>query len=147
MGYVGCQPDDHPESIAAMIRENEGGPCEFLTNAKDVGAPPRLRPITMGSQRNRGYETRLHSHLGEAFSLRYGIDSNRLYCWGVRFTAMRAPQRVLYVCLIAAKIAVRRHTGFVTRVFSHFCAVFGQSLCLCVPLFVPLMGHLWLITH
>jgi hypothetical protein len=88
MGYVGCQPDDDPTSIAAMRREMEGGGCEFLTNAKTIGDPPRLRPICMGSRRNRGYETRLHSHLGEAFTLKYAIDANRLYCWGARFTAI-----------------------------------------------------------
>ena len=61
--------------------------------------------------------------------------------------SMWAPKRVLYICLTATKIGVRRDTGFVTRVFSHFWAVFGQSLCLFVPPFVPLMGHLGLITH
>ena len=86
MGYVGCQPDDDPLSLAAMHREMAGGPCEFLTNAKDVGAPPRLRPICMGSRKNKGYELRLHSHLGEAFALDYAINANRLYCWGFRFT-------------------------------------------------------------
>jgi len=75
MGYVGCQPDDDPLSLAAMQREMAGGPCEFLTNAKDVGAPPRLRPICMGSRKNKGYELRLHSHLGEAFALDYAINA------------------------------------------------------------------------
>jgi hypothetical protein len=60
---------------------------------------------------------------------------------------LQAPKWVLYVCLTATKIGVRRHTGFVTWVFSHFWAVFGQLLCLFVPPFVPLMGHLGLITH
>ncbi|KAL7504453.1 hypothetical protein ACHAXN_002097, partial [Cyclotella atomus] len=86
MGYVGCQPDSHPLSIAAMEREMAGGACEFLTNAKDVGAPPRLRPISMGSRRNKGYKLRLHSHLGEAFALDWAINCSRLYCWGFRFT-------------------------------------------------------------
>ena len=87
MGYVGCQPDSDPESLAAMNREIEGAACEFLTNAKDVGAPPRLRPMTMGSRKNRGYELRLHSHLGEGFALDWAINANRLYCWGSqRFT-------------------------------------------------------------
>jgi hypothetical protein len=69
MGYVGCQPADDEESMAAMTREMLGGACEFLTNKKDVGAPPRLHPICMGSRRNKGYELRLHSHLGEVFTL------------------------------------------------------------------------------
>ena len=86
MGYVGCQPDNDPVSLAAMLREAEGGPCEFLTNSKDVGAPPRLRPICMGSRRNKGYETRLHSHLGEGFTLDWAIGQTKLYNWGCRFT-------------------------------------------------------------
>lgn len=86
MGYVGCQPDSDPVSLAAMKREIDGGECEFLKNAKDIGAPPRLRPICMGSRKNKGYELRLHSHLGEAFALDYSINCCRLYCWGFRFT-------------------------------------------------------------
>jgi hypothetical protein len=29
LGFALCQPDDSPESIAAMKREDAGGPCEF----------------------------------------------------------------------------------------------------------------------
>ena len=86
MGYVGCQPDDDPISLAAMLREAEGGACEFLTNSKDVGAPPRLRPICMGSRRNRGYEVRLHSHFGESFTVDWALGQCHLQCWGSRFT-------------------------------------------------------------
>ncbi|KAL3802962.1 hypothetical protein HJC23_011585, partial [Cyclotella cryptica] len=78
MGYVGCQPDNDDASLAAMHREVCGG----------VGSPPRLKPICMGSRRNKGYETRLHSHLGEAFTLDWAINTNRLYTWGQRFTAI-----------------------------------------------------------
>ncbi|KAL3785603.1 hypothetical protein HJC23_004751 [Cyclotella cryptica] len=88
MGYIGCQPDNDDASLAAMHREVGGGPCKFLTNAKDVGSPPRLKPICMGSRRNKGYKTRLHSHLGEAFTLDWAINTNRLYTWGQRFTAI-----------------------------------------------------------
>jgi hypothetical protein len=55
--------------------------------------------------------------------------------------SMRAPKRVLYVCLSAAKIVVRcpshgfRHTGTFT-----ICAVFGQFLCQSMPFIVPLNG-------
>jgi hypothetical protein len=35
MGYIGMQPDDDDDSIAAMNREIAGGPCEFLTG-KDL---------------------------------------------------------------------------------------------------------------
>jgi hypothetical protein len=60
---------------------------------------------------------------------------------------MRAPQRVLYVCLIAAKIVVRTDgrfpTGYVTRVLLQFAQCLG---CFCVeecPLLYPLMGYVW----
>ena len=86
MGYVTTQPNKDPVSLAAMHRENLGGKCEFLSNSKDFGAPPSLRPISMGSRKNKGYELRLHSHLGEAFALDWAIGQNRLYCYAVRFT-------------------------------------------------------------
>ena len=86
MGYVTTQPAKDPVSVAAMHRENLGGECEFLRNSKDVGAPPTLKPISMGSRKNKGYELRLHSHLGEAFALDWAIGQNRLYCYAVRFT-------------------------------------------------------------
>ncbi|KAL3782340.1 hypothetical protein HJC23_012747 [Cyclotella cryptica] len=89
MGYVGCQPDNDGVSLAAMHREVTSGPCKFLTNAKDVGSPPRLKPICMGSRRNKGYETRLDSYLGEAFTLDWAINTNRLYTWGQLFTAIK----------------------------------------------------------
>eukprot|EP00956_Cyclotella_meneghiniana_P041345 scaffold223534_cov34-Cyclotella_meneghiniana.AAC.1 len=73
MGYVTTQPNNDPVSLAAMHRENLGGKCEFLSNSKDFGAPPSLRPISMGSRKNKGYELRLHSHLGEAFALDWAI--------------------------------------------------------------------------
>jgi hypothetical protein len=62
----------------------------------------------------------------------------------INITAMRAPQRVLYVCLIAAKIVVRRwshgfcHTGTFT-----ICAVFGLLLYQSVPCILPLIGFVW----
>eukprot|EP00956_Cyclotella_meneghiniana_P028883 scaffold68484_cov41-Cyclotella_meneghiniana.AAC.5 len=86
MGYVTTQPNKDPASLAAMHRENLGGECEFLRDPKNVGAPPLLRPISMGSRKNKGYELRLHSHLGEAFALDWAIGQNRLYCYAVRNT-------------------------------------------------------------
>ena len=88
MGYIGCQPDNDDISLAMMRIEREGGPCEFLTNSKDIGSPPRLKPICMGSRRIKHYETCLHSHLDEAFTLDWAINANHLYTWGQRFTAI-----------------------------------------------------------
>eukprot|EP00970_Alexandrium_tamarense_P020839 scaffold15742_cov228-Alexandrium_tamarense.AAC.1 len=87
MGYIGMQPDDDDDSIAAMTREIAGGPCEFLIS-KDLSAAPRLRPVCMGSRRNKGYEKKLHSYLGEAFALDWAINQCRIQCWGQKFTAI-----------------------------------------------------------
>jgi hypothetical protein len=88
MGYVGCQPDNHPDSILTMLREMHGSECEFLKNSRDVGAPPRLRPICMGSRCNKGYELRLHLHLDEGFTLDWALGCVKLYCWGSRITSI-----------------------------------------------------------
>ncbi|KAL3788134.1 LOW QUALITY PROTEIN: hypothetical protein HJC23_005472 [Cyclotella cryptica] len=57
MGYINCQPDNDEFSLTAMCRKSEGGPCDFLTNAKD------------------------------AFSLDWAINSNQLNMWGQPFVA------------------------------------------------------------
>ena len=88
MGYVVCQPANDEVSMAAMEREAQGGPCEFLASSTSLSSPPQLRPIAMGSRRNKGYELRLHSHLGEAFTVDWALGQNRLYLWGGRFTSI-----------------------------------------------------------
>ena len=84
-GYDLCQPDsDHAPSLAAMEREMNGAECEFLLPKVDL----RLRTTGFGSRRSRGRERCLHSHLGEAMALDWGIHKNRPKLWGIRFTGL-----------------------------------------------------------
>ena len=46
-----------------------------------------LKSTDFGSQRARGREADLHSHLGEGFSLDWAINYNRAKLWSVRFAA------------------------------------------------------------
>lgn len=81
-GYVLCQPDsEHEESLAAMRREMQGGPCEFM---KKDGK--RLRPCAFGSRRCRGKEPNLHSHLGEGFTGDWAMNKQGHRLRGQRFT-------------------------------------------------------------
>ena len=61
-GHVLLQPGDDEPSIAAMDRENAGGPCEFDLTLGGL----RLFPCSFGGRICRGPERYLHSYLGEA---------------------------------------------------------------------------------
>ena len=69
-GAVLLQLDDHKPSLDVMTREMNGGPCEFMTDKSNL----RLRPIAFASQAARGYESKLHSHLGEGFAGNWAIN-------------------------------------------------------------------------
>ena len=49
------------------------------------GSTATLRPICFGTQKTRGNEVRLHSHLGEGFSGDYAINKYRQYVSGQCF--------------------------------------------------------------
>jgi hypothetical protein len=81
-GWCASQPGNDNASLAAMQREMRGGDCEFmLPNSSLV-----LHPVAFGCRRTRGNETRLHSHLGEAYSGDYGINKCAHMCFGMQFT-------------------------------------------------------------
>eukprot|EP00978_Attheya_sp_CCMP212_P046596 scaffold400802_cov24-Attheya_sp.AAC.1 len=61
MGYAVLQPSDDPESLAAMKRENEGGPCKFDLQRTGL----RLLPTAFGFRLCKGFEIYLHSYFGE----------------------------------------------------------------------------------
>ena len=82
-GVVLLQPDDHQPSLDAMRREMDGGHCEFM---KDENTNLRLRPVAFASRVARGYETKLHSHLGEGFAGDWGINKFQHYLKGQLFT-------------------------------------------------------------
>jgi hypothetical protein len=83
MGYIGMQPDDDDDSIAAMDREIAGGPFEFLAG-KDLSTAPRLRPVCMGSRCNRGYEKKLHFSILAKHLLSIGLLINVVFSVGVK---------------------------------------------------------------
>eukprot|EP00956_Cyclotella_meneghiniana_P009861 scaffold13641_cov42-Cyclotella_meneghiniana.AAC.5 len=51
----------------------------------------------MSSRKNKGYETRLHSHIGEACALDWACGVNRLYTWGARFTSISDCYSLKYI--------------------------------------------------
>lgn len=81
-GYCATQPGDDPPSLAAMRREMEGGPCEFMLPPTEL----QLHPIAFGSRRTRGNEKILHSHLGEMYAGDWAINKCSHYCFGLQFT-------------------------------------------------------------
>ena len=82
MGYAACQPGDDEPSILAMQREMAGSDCEFMRpNSLLV-----LHPVAFASRKNRGYELKLHSHLGEGFAGDWAMNRCRHFVLGQRFT-------------------------------------------------------------
>ena len=47
---------------------------------------PQLKPVCFGSRRCKGFETRLHSYLGEGFTGDWGLSKCTHYLWGLRNT-------------------------------------------------------------
>ncbi len=81
-GHVLLQPGDDEPSIAAMDRENAGGPCEFDLTLSGL----RLFPCSFGGRMTRGPERYLHSYLDEATGLKVGILKNRHILHGIPFS-------------------------------------------------------------
>ena len=87
MGFVCMQPDNDDVLMAAMIREMDGCDCKLMGDPpKDMPNPimPSLNPFCFGSRRCKGYETKLHSYLGEGFAGDYGLIKFSHYLWGMR---------------------------------------------------------------
>jgi hypothetical protein len=63
-GYAALQPPDNDACISAMLREMDGGDCEFLKEGSEL----TLHPVTFGAQKTRGKESKLHSYLCEGFA-------------------------------------------------------------------------------
>ena len=81
MGYILMQPDDSPESLAAIKHLSATGECLF-----DVSLDgPRLRPVLFGSRSNKSYERDYHSFVGEVACGRWSIAACRKYLWGTLF--------------------------------------------------------------
>ena len=75
MGYILMQPDDSPDSLAAITHLATTGECLFHISLDG----PRLRPLLFGSRANLSYECNYHSFLREVAYGRWSIAACRKY--------------------------------------------------------------------
>jgi hypothetical protein len=83
-GYVALQPADDNASLAAMHQNMQGGSFYFMT--RDSTAT--LHTVAFGCRCMQGNKKRLHSPLGEAFALDYGINKCHHIAFGQRFVCV-----------------------------------------------------------
>lgn len=81
MGWILMQPDDSPESKAALKKLLNTGDCDFDLTTDG----PRLKPIAFGSRSCSDTESHFHSFVGEICSGRFAIAQNKRYLWGAHF--------------------------------------------------------------
>ena len=75
--------------MEAMLREISGRVWKFMPDPpKDNPnkSMPQLKPVCFGSRSCKGYETRLHSYLGEGFRGDWALGKFHHYLWGMRNT-------------------------------------------------------------
>jgi hypothetical protein len=85
LGFALCQPDNSDKAIAAMKREDAGGPCEFdLLSSTEL----RLLPVAFGSRKTIANEQDFHSHAGESLGATWGCTKNRHFLWGRPFSLL-----------------------------------------------------------
>jgi hypothetical protein len=82
MGFWTAQPGDDPASIKAMKEEDAGGPCQFDITIGGL----RLLPSSFGCHACLPNEEFLHSWVGEAKALQYGVKKNHHIIYGRPFT-------------------------------------------------------------
>jgi hypothetical protein len=82
LGFALCQPDDSPESLAAMNREDAGGECEFELCLSKL----RLLPVALGSRKTKGNEVHFHSHPGGSLAVTWSTLKNGHFLWGRMYT-------------------------------------------------------------
>jgi hypothetical protein len=82
MGFWTAQPGDDEESLRAMAEEDAGGVCKFDLTIHGL----RLFPCSFGSRTCHPNEEFLHSYVGEAKALQYGVKKNHHLCYGRPFT-------------------------------------------------------------
>ena len=81
-GYCLTQPGDDEPSQEAMHRAMRGGSFDFMTKGFESLT---LHPVAFGGRRCRGYETRLHSYLGEGFAGDFAINKCRHMLFDTQF--------------------------------------------------------------
>jgi hypothetical protein len=92
-GYALCQPDDTPEALAAMRREDEGGKCEFGRCRTKL----RLKPCSFGARKTIGNEEHFHSHPGKCTAATWSITKNRHYLWGRPFSLISDCEALMWL--------------------------------------------------
>ena len=75
------QPDNSPESLAALLYLESTGECIF--DCKH--SVPRLIPIIFNSRTNLDHEKDYHSFVGERACGRWAISRLHKYLWGTLF--------------------------------------------------------------
>ena len=81
-GYSLTHPSCNMVLLGAMNREIAGGIYDIM----DHMSKAKLPPVVFNSRRARGWESKLHSHLGEGFCGDWAINKNRSRLWARRFT-------------------------------------------------------------
>ena len=85
VGVALLQAEDTPEARAAEEREDGGGPCEFDRSVSGL----RLRPIAFFSRKTTSKsEQSLHSFVGEAAAVLFGVRKCRKWLVGKEFTIL-----------------------------------------------------------
>ena len=75
------QPDDSPDSLAAITHLAATGECLF-----DIPLDgSRLIPVLFGSRANLSHEHDYHSFVGDVACGRWSIATCRKYLWGAIF--------------------------------------------------------------
>jgi hypothetical protein len=126
MGYVVCQPGNNKVSNAAMKAYQSGKDFSFMTKLST--AVPH--PVVFGSQRCRGNEVCLHSHLGEGFAGDYAMNKCCHYLFGQQFVWVTNCYAIKFIlsydganhailCLQMHLIGV--DIGLVEKPFQHAC--------------------------
>ena len=80
-GYILIQPDNSPESLAAIVHLESTG--ESLFDCKRSGT--RLMPIIFNFRTNLYHKKDYHSFVGEIACGRWDILQLRKYLWGTLF--------------------------------------------------------------
>jgi hypothetical protein len=105
-GNVLLQPGDDKDSIEAMNKEINGGPCLFDTS---TSCKLRLYPIGFSGRKCSTAESYLHSFMNEALAVNFGIDKWRIFLWGKEFTVLTDCRALIWLMSYeGTNAAVRR---------------------------------------
>ncbi len=138
-GYVALQPANNNAYLAAMHRNMHGGFFDFMT--RDSTAT--LHSVAFGCRHMQGNKKRLHSHLGEAFALDYGINKCRHMAFGQQFVCVidcYALKFILsddgkYLAILQLQMRFMCWDMVVEHCIDHCLANAGYNLCIGADLY------------